>query len=133
MTKEDREILVRDLCARLPYNTVISVTNDDRNTIQYLVEEDIKDLRSTILYSGNTYKPYLFPLSSMTEEQQKEYEKMLLFTRIIFSSSWDFSKTFDDEYVIPYWFVDFCNKHHLDYRGLIPKGLALDATGLNIY
>ena len=121
MKKEDRELLVRDLCARLPYNTVISVTNDDRNTIQYLVEEDIKDLKSTISYSGNTYKPYLFPLSSMIEEQLDEYTKLCT------------EDTAGGIYYFSPDSIDWLNKHHFDWRGLIPMGLALDATGLNIY
>ena len=127
MKKEDRELLVRDLCARLPYNTVISVTNDDRNTIQYLVEEDIKDLRSTISYSGNIYKPYLFPLSSMTEEQGKELEKIDPEFYSLISENGNIYISMD---IRGY---DWLNKNHFDYRGLIPKGLANDATGLNIY
>lgn len=127
MKKEDRELLVRDLCARLPYNTVISVTNDDRNTIQYLVEEDIKDLRSTISYSGNIYKPYLFPLSSMTEEQGKELEKIDPEFYSLISENGNIYISMD---IRGY---DWLNKNHFDYRGLIPKGLANDATGLGIY
>lgn len=116
MKKEDRELLVKDLCARLPYNTVISVTNDDRNTIQYLTEEDIKDLRSTISYSGNIYKPYLFPLSSMTREQE-----------IKCCAIKDMGSLYYHR------LIDRYNEWHIDYRGFISKGLALDATGLNIY
>lgn len=127
MKKEDRELLVRDLCGRLPYNTIISVTNDDRNTIQYLVEEDIKDLRSTILYSGNTYKPYLFPLSSMTDELGKELEKIDPEFYSLISENGNIYISMD---IRGY---DWLNKNHFDYRGLIEKGLALDATGLNIY
>lgn len=67
----------------------------------------------------------------MTKKQKKEYDDNLTYhdyTR----GGWAMVKD-DDEYIIPYWFVDFCNKNHLDYRGLIEKGLAIDATGLNIY
>jgi hypothetical protein len=129
MKKEDRELLVRDLCARLPYNTIISVTNDDdnRNTIQYLVEEDIKDLRSTISYSGNIYKPYLFPLSSMTEEQALELEKIDPEFYSLISENGNIHISMD---IRGY---DWLLKNNFDFRGLIPMGLALDATGLNIY
>lgn len=140
MKKEDRELLVRDLCARLPYNTVISVTNDDRNTIQYLVEEDIKDLRSTIYYSGNTYKPYLFPLSSMTEHQRMELNSLLPVgvSLQINSNNFTYFEINTDLvccFQIEFWdkFFDWLNKNHFDYHGIIPMGLALDATGLNIY
>lgn len=61
-------------------------------------------------------KPYLFPLSSMTKEQEKEW---------LYTLSSDYHITYDT--------VDWCNKNHFDYRDLIEKGLAIDATGLNIY
>jgi hypothetical protein len=64
-------------------------------------------------------KPYLFPLSSMTDEQKEEYENITF--KDGFLTVWTTS-TYD-------WF----NKNHFDYRGLIKKGLAIDATGLNIY
>ena len=67
------------------------------------------------IYS-NEYKPYLFPLSSMTEEQKKKW---------FYTLSSDYNITYDT--------VDWLNKNHFDYRGLIDKSLALDATGLNIY
>ena len=136
MKKEDRELLVRDLCARLPYNTIISVTNDDdnRNTIQYLVEEVIKDLRSTIS-SGNIYKPYLFPLSSMTEEQREELFTVVLDEQVSISDCSFNDMTGYSEILTSYIIdaIDWLNKNHFDFRGLITKGLALDATGLNIY
>ncbi len=144
MKKEDRELLVRDLCARLPYNTIISVTNDDdnRNTIQYLVEEDIKDLRSTISYSGNTYKPYLFPLSSLDKdvlEKLNDYGFFKYHDTITNVSCIESNNGISEEI---YTYVDidtisvlieFFHANHIDYRNLISKGLALDATGLNIY
>ena len=61
-------------------------------------------------------KPYLFSLSSMTKEQEKEW---------LYTLSSDYNITYDT--------VDWLNKNHFDYRGLIEKGLAIDATGLNIY
>ena len=69
------------------------------------------------------YKPYLFPMSSMTWEQKEEMK------------SFDPFKT-EETKTLGQWafhLVDFYNKHHFDYRGLIEKGLALDATGLGIY
>ena len=69
---------------------------------------------------ADNVKPYLFPLSSMTEEQMKEFENTCI----------------KDCFGILYWTYntfDWFNKNHFDYRGLIPKGLAIDATNLNIY
>ena len=65
-------------------------------------------------------RPYLFPLSSITEEQKKEYQYI--------TERWmnDPVYSISDS-------IDWLNKNHFDYRGLIEKGLAIDATGLNIY
>ena len=69
-------------------------------------------------------RPYLFPMSSMTKEQMEE----LLDIVIPINNG---SGIVEESNIGKY--IDFCNSHHLDYRGLIEKGLALDATGLNIY
>jgi hypothetical protein len=82
--------------------------------------EDILDITNI--------KPYLFPLSSMTEEQNEKALSLLkncdyyLIDGVI--------KWLDN---CPIEFFDWCDKYHFDYRGLIPKGLANDATELNIY
>ena len=76
-----------------------------------------KDCSISINYVSKI-KPYLFPLSSMTEEQKSQYNFYL--TRIVF--------TYDASLLI-----DWLNKNHFEYRGLIEKELAIDATGLNVY
>ena len=124
MTQDNKDILLKDLCARLPYDVFVNIS-DIKCVLQ---PHDISDL----IKCDVDIKPYLFPLSSMTEEQIKEYEDALVYHDYV-GGGWTMAKTFDDEYVVPYWFVDFCNKHHLDYKGLIPKGLAIDCTNLNIY
>lgn len=73
----------------------------------------------TFLYKLEHIKPYLFPLSSMTTKQKAELSMLVVDVE-------DFFKSLLIE-------VEFYHKHHIDYRGLIPKGLAIDATGLNIY
>lgn len=68
----------------------------------------------------NEWKPYLFPLSSMTKEQEREWQSLMIC----------------DIYGILYHTIesfDYLYKNHIDIRGLIEKGLAIDATGLNIY
>ncbi len=134
MIQENKELLLKDLCARLPYGVKVQFSyvitspailkgiNKDLN----LVECDIA------VCELEDVKPYLFPLSSMTEEQKKEYENALTYHDYV-KGGWTIAKLFDDEYVIPYWFVDFCNKNHIDYRSLIEKELAINATNLNIY
>ncbi|MBQ2396454.1 MAG: hypothetical protein II304_05355, partial [Bacteroidales bacterium] len=85
-------------------------------------------LLSDTVYIGDI-KPYLFPLSSMTEEQKKEYCSLVWFDGL--SAGWNR----DDAIILNEveMLIDFYHKNHLDYRGLIPMGLANDATGLNIY
>lgn len=124
MTTEDKELLLKDLCARLPYGVKVLCLRDFNHDWYNLEMVDIGDNEvyvTTYEPYANRYvkieevKPYLFPLESMSEEQKEEYYGT-------FSLSGDMSGT-----------VDFYNKHHLDWRGLIPMGLANDATGLNIY
>ena len=123
MQENSKQLLLKDLCARLPYNVICQVEfkeNGKYNSKVMLLSGIFTDeayftTKGGSIYS-NEYKPYLFPLSSMTEEQKKE---------------WFY--TLSSDYHITYDTVDWCNKNHFDYRGLIEKGLAIDATGLNIY
>ena len=127
MKQEDRELLLKDICARLPYDVKCKIemwigcdvcTIYNINSIGYV---EIVEDSDTNGISIEKVKPYLFPLSSMTEEQKKEFDATL--------------KYFPAE-EINFWTLntyDWCNKNHFDYRGLIPKKLAIDATGLNIY
>ena len=127
MTQEHKELLLKDLCARLPYgvkfmfNKNIYTTKGldlivtDEGDWEYAVNaKDIAPIEIDFI------KPYLFPLSNMTEEQQKEYQYIT--ERWMCDSSYSIADS-----------IDWLNKNHFDYRGLIEKGLAIDATGLNIY
>lgn len=131
MTQKDKELLIKDLCARLNTNLVCSIYRTDDQGVGYRNEilygycniegwDEFyfgEDCGISIDYVSKI-KPYLFPLSSMTEEQKSQYNFYL--TRIVFA--------YDASLLI-----DWLNKNHFDYRGLIKKGLAIDATGLNIY
>ena len=123
MTQEDKELLLKDLCARLPYHTRVKVWLKDGTTEEgpLDLEHNYGDVLRDAFYYNEIVKikPYLFPMSSMTEEQKKEYN--LLRNRV------------DKELYDTWKSIDYLNTHHFDYRGLIDKGLAIDATGLNIY
>lgn len=126
MTQEDKELLLKDLNARLPYGVKIELTwwvmgeGIGINTI--LGPECIDELLND--KDGSTeIKPYLFPLSSMTEEQKMFLKQQNW--RIVISTSGTVETTIEG--------IGWLNKNHFDYRGLIPMGLAIDATGLNIY
>ena len=127
MTQKDKELLLKDFCARLSYNTICQVEFKNRGKYEtknmtlsgIFKDEAYFTIENGSVYSNN-YKPYLFPLSSMTGEQKKEYQYI--------TERWmnDPAYSISDS-------IDWLNKHHFDYRGLIEKGLAIDATGLNIY
>ena len=131
MTQEQKDILLKDLCARLPYGVKVEYENEifDVEYVCPMYEEVKLDIPETWTIDVSEVKPYLFPLSSMTEEQKKEYDSI-----IYHNVELHWEKYYD---VIDVdWYEelhDFYNKNHLDYRGLIPMGLANDATGLNIY
>lgn len=145
MTQEDKDLLLKDLCARLPYGVKVQCEDylftfdKDHMGIGLLYKDFNNNYLETpkiILsgcYYGENIKPYLFPLSSITEEQKKEapFESSLLnaFINGYISLFKDEELTVDDIVRMLDWF----NKNHLDYRGLIKKGLAIDATRLNIY
>lgn len=137
MTQEDKDLLLKDLCARLPYGVKILVQSWDEREMEYIDRVDvlysvngdeyIKSANEDYDFSPEDIKPYLFPISSMTEEQKEEFNTRSLELQL---------KVIDDEIMYEKateFEVDFYNKHHLDWRGLIPKDLALDATGKNIY
>ena len=113
MTQKQKDLLLKDLCARLPYEikvsykgkiyqiSIVSICNETITIYGekgYPIEVQMKDC-----------KPYLFPISKVVEEVVTTSNKHIAVN------------------------VDFFHKNHIDYRGLIPKGLAIDATGLNIY
>ena len=140
MTLEEKELLLKDLCGRLPYSLkccdfCYNNDGDIVNTIETLeciypstMEYKYKDVDAK--HDIKRIKPYLRPMSSMTEEEFDEIKRRWVFTEdcrdendlmdVINRGTID---TFD-----AYSFIDWLNKKYFDYRGLIPMGLALEAT-----
>ena len=129
MTQEDKELLLKDLCARLSYHTRVKVWLKDGTTEEgpLDLEHNYGDVLRDAFYYNKIVeiKPYLFPLSSMTEEQ---YDQLYIDSRVK-----DDSIDILDALANDMDAIDWLNKNHFDYRGLIDKGLAIDATNLNIY
>ena len=122
MTREDKNLLVKDFSGRLPYGVKISV-NDKVETLQGInILDNVVEYDSYLSSDIEEVKPYLFPLSSMTEEQTEELIKLI-----------NTGQNDNNEFMRSLCRIEFYHKHHIDYLGLIPKGLANDATGLNIY
>ena len=143
MTQENKELLFKDLSARLPYevkvhakyvdtdtdvekvgvlsmidnDTVVAFTCDDTNCYNYVAIHEVK--------------PYLFPISSMNEEQKREYNYWKHEVPVGYYEYGDIVEKielFDSPESFQYLI-----ENHFDYHGLIEKGLAIDATGKNIY
>lgn len=150
MEQTSKELLLKDLCARLPYGVKAYVKH--WSNLEWKYYENVYTVKSTfpslndvhvqsetgsvdVLLGHSDYviKPYLFPLESMTDEQKKYV-----------TDRWGINENFDFE-IDPDWgkyfvelsdaldFINWCYENHLDINRLIPKDLANDATGLNIY
>ena len=131
MTQKDKELLLKDLCARLPYGVKFLRESwnfewDEELSVIEVLKDIDKDgyINNTKVYTIDDIKPYLFPMSSMTEEEKEEYCQLQ--QRVIYNS-----KGVINEDVTKY--INWCYKKHLDINNLIPMELAIDATNLNIY
>ena len=128
MTQEDKELLLKDLSARLPHKVVVDY---DYNAFDVRNGNYVKHGSKCVLKcylldvfmsprqneNGEYIKPYLRPMSSMTEEEKKEYHGACDGCFDIYFDSVDS--------------IDWLNEHHFDYRGLIPLGLAIEVTEEN--
>ena len=142
MKQENKELLLRDLCARLPYGVKVKLGDnpnifDLEYRIKFAVMYGDSDKLEDILDIINI-KPYLFPLSSLTEEQRNNISKLLIDTQNEFSPYGELNmKGCDNLFICSVKqsnaLINYCLTNHLDINGLIEKGLAIDATGLNIY
>ena len=151
MTQEDKELLFKDLCARLPYGVKCENFSHTYGRNVFKVT-DIRDNGYIcgiidVQYGSSVFdplelKPYLFPLSSMTDKQAKEIQKI--------TGNPDYACITRKTDGLELWlnFIDtdptiwldaifevqaYLNKNHFDYRNLINKNLAIDCTNLNIY
>ena len=138
MIQEDKELLLRDLCARLPYGVKVEseFINPDTKEHKSCGIEVFNATSLLMIRDGlGEFKPYLFPLSrlnNLTEEQRKTLKVMCDWNdeEVDAQSILDL---YQKHFVMKTDVIDWLHKNHFDYRGLIPKGLAIDATGLNIY
>ena len=124
MKKKDKELLLKDLSARLPYGVKVCDTKGNFNSSYQILAHINGIVGEAFITSGMAcrtapimdLKPYLFPMSSMTKEQEINLMKFV-------------ANGIMGENIVYDWY----NKNHFDYRGLITKGLAIDCSNLNIY
>ena len=153
MTQEEKQLLIKDLSARLPYGVKGRISAENTNgefditgdmifndepfvvvldeinagngeiRVTAIEDDETRDFIDSVQdwgdpYTIETFKPYLRPMSSMTEEENGEYE--LIANRCIYTSTGFI-------HLEAQFLIDWLNAHHFDYRGLIEKGLALEA------
>ena len=141
MTQEHKDLLLKDLCTRLPYGVKVEYNSEMYGVLgiahgRALLCKPLSSITEKDCPLIEDVKPYLFPLSSITEEQKNELREM----------EWSFDNSTICNIIECFGtyrayvdhsccseLIDWFIKNHIDYRGLIPKGLANDATGLNIY
>jgi len=147
MAQEDKELLLKDLCARLPYGVKVCIKLPNHQKKAF--EEQIGDLKEFTKYGGYLVnskgidyrsfnldiKPYLRPMSSMTDEEREEWTDLFLISVVT-----ELEQYSDDEAedIAPKLYasshvksLNWLNKHHFDYNGLIEKGLAIEVTAEN--
>lgn len=110
----DKQLLLKDLCARLPYGVIVAYKSRENEGHIKLGYGNIGYVFEIGRGWWEYCKPYLRPMSSMTEEERRDWSGKVLLSKAVFSDKMDV-------------LYDFCNAHHLDYRGLISKSLALPA------
>ena len=130
MTQEDKILLIRDLCGRLPYGVkayiknwskldrkyyegVYTVESIDPSLNNIYADSERSSVKVIVGHYDYEIKPYLRPMSNMTEEEKLMYEGLMIGTDN------------NIQYILDV--IDWLNAHHFDYRGLIEKGLALEA------
>lgn len=127
MTQEDKNLLLKDLCARLPYGVRMKGVNEDFNLSTGTSPNRLSYVLNSVKFSTETdFKPYLRPMSSMTEEEKEEWHDTFDSVQDYVPEADDYDDNWHEEPGIESY--DYLISHHFDYRGLIPKGLALEAT-----
>ena len=133
MTQNEKDLLLKDLCARLPYGVKVQVDNhcwvDFRKDIPVKLTLD-NSYRILLGVTLGYVKPCLFPLSSMSEEQKKELNDI---TNLDIEIAISHIKNDTPNYVTSLNRLNWLLKNHFDIYDLIPMGIAIDATGKNIY
>lgn len=108
MNLDERQILINDLCSRLPYGIIVHIIRNNKTEQLSCIDatsQEVWLIDASSFVDIDEIKPYLRPLSSMTEKECEEVGK----------------------HITIYDTVDWMNKHHFDYHGLIEKGLAIEA------
>ena len=124
MTQEDKDLLLKDLCSRLPYRVLFKYKGEYGEEPEPQILFELNNVMVNTHYELEGCKPYLRPMSSMTEEEEGGYNLLQGLSHLA-EQHW----TANDGNVCRYSdAMDWLNSHHFDYRGLIEKGLAIEVT-----
>ena len=136
MNEQDKQLLLKDLCGRLPYGVIAQVDGwDDEEEIDVIVPVRVYSINTDgyVYFGVNDYNvdystienctPYLRPMSSMTEDELEQYHNL----------QYDIWKPCGTMYYDNHKSIDWLNAHHFDYRGLIEKRLAISTKEYNPY
>lgn len=133
MTQEDKKQLFNDISARLPYNLVIHCTNTYADYNCFLTTDILHEIQNS--YEYYDYKPYLRPMSSMTDEEKKELKEEHKKDEKIYAEVLEKISNGDESArgtAIPHFAADWCNAHHFDYRIVPSTGKTMIDSGLAI-
>lgn len=153
MTQNEKDLLLKDLSTRLQYGVKVHISTWNEDTMEYEDKADevysinkdgyIRTVNEDYEFEIEDVKPYLLPLSGMSDEQIEELKDLCNMYDPVHDTDpyedWGMlliiKHCMDDEYHFKFNFklLEFLNKNRLDYCGLISMGLAIDATGKNIY
>lgn len=136
MTQEEKQLLIKDLCARLPYGVKFKITETYTKTLHSIGIETGRLIPINLFYKKPEfylinefgrlkYKPYLRPLSSMTEEEKEYIKNKFCFED--WYDIFDFFNHYQIDACDAEHFIDWLNANSFDYRGLIEKKLAIKA------
>lgn len=137
MTQEEMKLLMTDLCGRIQYNVVCHISQQSQNKKDRNIDVDdvlvdinkdgVCEFEKTTgfffgLFDLDEVKPYLRPMKDMSEDEEKVFLSLKCGLGVTDLSDVENSLVFRTDS------IDWLNEHHFDYRGLIKKGLALEAT-----
>ena len=125
MKQEDREILLTELCARLPYGVKCKLSANGESLVEDLQLGGL----SQFLYGRLDVLPYLRPMSSMTTEERIYYHDLCTWSDVAHYEFGELGTAI--QYYDTWESIDYLNSIHVDYRGLIPMGLAIEVTEEN--
>lgn len=131
MTQEEKQLLLVDLSARMPYGVIVRLDYGDRTIVTR--EMGINSLHD-MMFGNAKGKPYLRPMSSMTDGEKEELTEEHKKDERIYIEIIERVANGDESArgtAVPHFAADWCNEHHFDYRGLIEKGLAIAVTENN--